>query len=193
MRMCPCCKALTFEDMNRCYVCGNIFKVIEKDGVPQHLKNNITTASSSESTTATSGDFSSLGEVCEYGFDNDLFLEATPQTQDVWDVKVNPLGFASFDLQLSEGSQINIGRAINNDVVLHDLQVSRKHAQLSVHDGQVWVKDMNSKNLTIVDEVPVVGTRIVGDGAQIKIGSANIIVKSKTLQPHSLQLSLAEV
>ena len=43
---------------------------------------------------------------------------------------------------------IKIGRSSVNDIVLSDLTVSSSHAIIEIQDdGQVFIKDLNSKNL----------------------------------------------
>lgn len=46
---------------------------------------------------------------------------------------------------------INIGRKLDNHIVIHDPRVSRNHAQLRVMDGQFVVLDLNSTGGTFVN------------------------------------------
>jgi pSer/pThr/pTyr-binding forkhead associated (FHA) protein len=50
---------------------------------------------------------------------------------------------------------INIGRKLDNHVVIHDPQVSRNHAQLRIMDGQFVILDLNSTGGTFVNGVRV--------------------------------------
>lgn len=46
---------------------------------------------------------------------------------------------------------VRIGRSDENDVVIDDTSVSRRHAQLVMRNGQVFLEDLQSSNGTLVD------------------------------------------
>ncbi|MEK6256303.1 MAG: FHA domain-containing protein [Chloroflexota bacterium] len=50
-----------------------------------------------------------------------------------------------------ENSLINIGRELDNHLVLDDMRISRKHAQLRVSNGQFLLSDLNSSGGTFVN------------------------------------------
>ena len=52
------------------------------------------------------------------------------------------------DLVLTVEDTLSVGRGQDNDVVLGSKAVSRKHAELSVLNGQLYVKDLGSSNGT---------------------------------------------
>ncbi|MEU7703268.1 ATP-binding cassette domain-containing protein, partial [Streptomyces sp. NPDC039028] len=59
---------------------------------------------------------------------------------------------------------IRIGRAPDNDVVVPDLVVSRRHAELRAHpDGTYWIHDLGSHNGTYLNGAPVVDARVTPD------------------------------
>ncbi|MEV6247918.1 FHA domain-containing protein [Streptomyces sp. NPDC051742] len=59
---------------------------------------------------------------------------------------------------------IKIGRAPENDVVVSDLVVSRRHAELRAQpDGTYWIHDLGSHNGTFLNGVPVVDARVTPD------------------------------
>ena len=68
---------------------------------------------------------------------------------------------------------IVIGRVSDVDLLLLDEKVSRKHAKISTHQGQVLIEDLASRNGTFVN-----GARIrsieLKEGDQIAIGAATI-------------------
>jgi pSer/pThr/pTyr-binding forkhead associated (FHA) protein len=50
-----------------------------------------------------------------------------------------------------ERDLINIGRKLDNHIVIHDPRVSRNHAQLRLMEGQFVVLDLNSTGGTLVN------------------------------------------
>lgn len=73
---------------------------------------------------------------------------------------------------------VTVGRAPDSGVSLpDDPRVSRKHAQISVAEGQVLLTDLGSSNGTTVDGVPVSGTVPVEAGSRIQVGDAEIRVE----------------
>jgi adenylate cyclase len=64
-------------------------------------------------------------------------------------------------IELPSGRTLVVGRAATSDAPVFDPTVSRKHAELSVEDGGVTVRDLGSSNGTFVN-----GTRIAESVAQ---------------------------
>ncbi|MFF0474977.1 FHA domain-containing protein [Streptomyces sp. NPDC004284] len=59
---------------------------------------------------------------------------------------------------------VRIGRAPDNDVVVSDLVVSRRHAELRAHpDGTYWIHDLGSHNGTFLNGAPVVDARVTAE------------------------------
>ena len=56
------------------------------------------------------------------------------------------------DLRLTVKDSLSVGRGSDNDVVLGSKQVSRNHALLSVLNGELYVKDLESSNGTFVND-----------------------------------------
>jgi pSer/pThr/pTyr-binding forkhead associated (FHA) protein len=50
-----------------------------------------------------------------------------------------------------EREVINIGRKLDNHIVIHDPRISRNHAQLRVMEGQFVILDLNSTGGTFVN------------------------------------------
>ena len=54
-------------------------------------------------------------------------------------------------IDITPGSQLIVGRAVNSDVPIYDPTISRQHAQLTVQNGGVMVKDLGSSNGTFLN------------------------------------------
>ena len=75
------------------------------------------------------------------------------------------------------GSRINVGRALENDVVLKDISVSRKHCVICREDDNWFVQDLGSDNGTYVDGKPVKKLRIK-PGQYVQIGKTIIVLET---------------
>lgn len=53
---------------------------------------------------------------------------------------------------------VNIGRKLDNDIVIHDTRVSRNHAQMREVDGQFVILDLNSTGGTFVNDQRITKT-----------------------------------
>lgn len=63
-----------------------------------------------------------------------------------------------------------LGRAATCHVVIEDDFASRRHAQITLRDDLYWLRDLGSKNGTLLDGQPVTGeTLLPGDGV-VQIG-----------------------
>ncbi|WP_137991172.1 FHA domain-containing protein [Streptomyces vilmorinianum] len=59
---------------------------------------------------------------------------------------------------------VRIGRGPDNDLVVDDLVVSRRHAELRAHpDGTYWIYDLGSHNGTFLNGSPVAAARVTPD------------------------------
>ena len=79
--------------------------------------------------------------------------------------------------------RVTIGRALDNDVVLNDVLVSRHHVRLEqLTDG--WrLTDLGSRNPTLVNGVPVHGSTTVAEGDRLTLGSTEIKVSGGDFRP----------
>lgn len=50
---------------------------------------------------------------------------------------------------------LHIGRAPDNDIILEDESISKKHIQLSYENGTTFVRDVGSSNGTFINEVRI--------------------------------------
>ncbi len=66
--------------------------------------------------------------------------------------QLNALTEALGDLTLTVSDSLTVGRGSDNSVVLGSKQVSRNHALLSVLNGELYVKDLESSNGTFIND-----------------------------------------
>lgn len=75
--------------------------------------------------------------------------------------------------QLAVGRVMRIGRALENELVVSDLQVSRLHAEFtSTPDGRYQIRDLGSHNGTYVNGQPMhkSGTALIGPNDIVGVG-----------------------
>lgn len=71
--------------------------------------------------------------------------------------------------------ELTIGRDMNNDIVINDPEVSRKHARIALQAGSYVIEDMGSTNGTAVNGMRLMGPHALRPGESINLGE-NIIV-----------------
>jgi pSer/pThr/pTyr-binding forkhead associated (FHA) protein len=69
---------------------------------------------------------------------------------------------------------ITIGRAPSATLVVPDAQVSRLHARIDLSDGLLSVRDLDSRNGTLVNARPIEGPVDLHDGDEIDVGTTRI-------------------
>jgi hypothetical protein len=69
---------------------------------------------------------------------------------------------------------VNIGRALDNHLVLDDVLVSRRHAQLRARDGQYLLTDLGSRHGVRVNTLPV-REAVLQPGDVLRLGSTELI------------------
>ena len=75
----------------------------------------------------------------------------------------------------STGELLTVGTHASADVVLQDPAVSRFHCELALGEHAVVLRDLGSKNGTLVDGVPVIAAPL-RDGASIDVGRSRLRV-----------------
>ncbi|QDT77193.1 FHA domain-containing protein [Gimesia maris] len=65
---------------------------------------------------------------------------------------------------------ITIGRELDCDVRVSDPDVSRRHCELQIRDGQLYVVDQNSQNGTFVNDKPVKTESPLHPGDHLRVG-----------------------
>ncbi len=79
---------------------------------------------------------------------------------------------------VTEKKRISIGRTADNDIVLDNLGVSRKHAQIEFNPDSAVIMDNESLNGTFVNNRKV-SEEIIRDNDQITIGKFNLIYRKE--------------
>ncbi len=88
---------------------------------------------------------------------NPIYDELDTSNTNTW--ALSALTEALGDLTVTVSESLSVGRGSDNDVVLGSKQVSRNHAVLSVLDGQLYVKDLDSSNGTFINNERIEGNK----------------------------------
>ncbi|MFF3287781.1 FHA domain-containing protein [Streptomyces sp. NPDC003023] len=87
--------------------------------------------------------------------------------------------------QLALGRVMRIGRALENELVVSDLQVSRHHAEFTGHpDGRFEIRDLGSHNGTYVNGQPIAksGTVLIGPNDIVGVGHSTFRIVGGQLE-----------
>ncbi|MER5980838.1 FHA domain-containing protein [Streptomyces sp. NPDC001857] len=87
--------------------------------------------------------------------------------------------------QFSFGRVMRIGRALENDLVVSDLQVSRNHAEFhSTPDGRMEIRDLGSHNGTYVNGQPIAkgGSQLLGPTDVVGVGHSTFRIVGDRLE-----------
>ncbi|UYQ61393.1 FHA domain-containing protein [Streptomyces peucetius] len=87
--------------------------------------------------------------------------------------------------QVALGRVMRIGRALENELVVSDLQVSRHHAEFTAHpDGRFEIRDLGSHNGTYVNGQPIAksGTVLIGPSDIVGVGHSTFRIVGGQLE-----------
>jgi Nif-specific regulatory protein len=89
-------------------------------------------------------------------------------------------------IPLSEG-EVTIGREASNGIAVTDPSVSRKHCLLSAQDGRFRVRDLDSRNGTLVNGAAAVGEQWLQHGDEIVAGDSSFqfLLEEEEITPAS--------
>ena len=71
-------------------------------------------------------------------------------------------------------SESSIGRALTNTIIIPDDTVSLQHAMITQRKGRWWLEDMESRNGTALNGVPISSAVLISSGDLIQFGSAEL-------------------
>ncbi|MBQ1100810.1 FHA domain-containing protein [Streptomyces sp. b94] len=87
--------------------------------------------------------------------------------------------------QFSLGRVMRIGRALENELVVSDLQVSRNHAEFhATPDGRMEIRDLGSHNGTYVNGLPIAkgGSQLLGPTDIVGVGHSTFRIVGDRLE-----------
>ncbi len=90
--------------------------------------------------------------------------------------------FQGTAFSLSERN-VSIGRDPSNDLWIADHALSRQHCLLVAQDGQFAIRDLGSKNGTLVNGMPI-GEHLLHDGDHISVGDSVFIFQLEEGEVH---------
>jgi len=70
---------------------------------------------------------------------------------------------------------ITIGRAPSASLVVPDAQVSRLHARIDLSEGIPSIRDLDSRNGTLLNARPIDGPTPLHDGDEIDVGTTRLV------------------
>jgi pSer/pThr/pTyr-binding forkhead associated (FHA) protein len=118
---------------------GNVADKIRALGVEPRRGNNNNTG------------ITGTGALDEHTVDDQRAQSAITPVRDIARLQITQGNDAGQEIEIRPGKTYTIGRAIDNDVVLTDIAVSRKHFDLRFEDGAWVIVDRGSGNGTVVN------------------------------------------
>jgi hypothetical protein len=90
-------------------------------------------------------------------------------------------------------TELVIGRDLNNDIVINDSEISRRHARLFLQGNNYVIEDLGSTNGTSVNGQKLVGPYILRPGEVITFGEqVSLIIESAQADPNATVVSTAQ-
>ncbi|MBZ4423123.1 FHA domain-containing protein [Myxococcus sp. RHSTA-1-4] len=72
-------------------------------------------------------------------------------------------------------TEATLGRSPSCEIPLEDDQVSRRHALITFHEGQAWIRDLRSRNGTLVNGERISGEVALQPGDQVRVGTTTAL------------------
>jgi hypothetical protein len=106
----------------------------------------------------------------------------------VLSVQTGPLEGLSFGVD----EPLVLGRSLECDIAIVTPHVSRKHAQLAINDGQLFVEDLGSSNGTIVNGKKIEAPRALHHEDEIRLHDIVFRVSESFTRPNSERQAMNE-
>lgn len=98
---------------------------------------------------------------------------------------VKPITGKPFSQRLTTNSVV-VGRSRCSDLVLSDEAISRRHARLFLKGSAWYVEDLNSRNGTLVDEVPVLEPMPLEEHILVNLSGNTLYISSHSETPQKV-------
>ncbi|MFP2933247.1 FHA domain-containing protein, partial [Pyxidicoccus sp. 3LG] len=72
-------------------------------------------------------------------------------------------------------TEATIGRSPSCEIPLEDDQVSRRHALITLHEGQARIRDLRSRNGTLVNGERLAGEVVLQPGDRVRVGTTTAL------------------
>jgi Nif-specific regulatory protein len=92
--------------------------------------------------------------------------------------------------RLIPGHTVTIGRAPTNQIVIKDERCSRNHAELFMSEGQWTLRDLDSRNGTVVGDQLLTGDWVLKPGDVVRIGHSQLVFVNNLSQAFSSDSAL---
>ncbi len=77
--------------------------------------------------------------------------------------------------RLVDGERLTLGRAPTNNIVIHDERASRFHAEVFPSSAGWSIRDLASRNGTLLGDAPLDTDRLLAEGDIVRIGQTEIV------------------
>jgi transcriptional regulator with GAF, ATPase, and Fis domain len=98
-----------------------------------------------------------------------------PSSAESWYLLVRDPAGGRTAVRLVAGQRLSVGRAPTNHIVVLDERASRQHAEIFPNARGWAVRDLDSRNGSLLDGQPVVGDRQLAPGSLLAIGLTEIL------------------
>ncbi len=95
-----------------------------------------------------------------------------------------PAGLRSVSL---DEESLSVGSSAENGLVIEDPKVSRLHAVFEHFDAGWATRDLGSRNGTFVNGERIVGSRVLHDADQVRVGETLLVFRTMEAQAQSTQ------
>ncbi len=91
-------------------------------------------------------------------------------------------------IELQDGEYV-LGRSKAADISIPEKSVSRKHTLLTIADGRIVARDLESSNGTYINNVELTPSGEIGHGDQLALGDAEVEVQIEAKSFQTMQMS----